>query len=1288
MDLSNCSIRELKGSPFDELEDLTRLILLNNYLTDASFRTALRSHPKLRTIVLSGNLLNTFPNMGITSFPRLVNVYISHNNISSLSRENLHGMSKLEVLFIRENPLEGFPEEDDTLADCLELTLIDFDHTHITRLPNMTFVPKLERLYINHARLESLPEDLCLHCTDLIVLEAKSNNLMEVPTLSCKDLVDLDVGHNNLHTVHADLLKNMPHVRALDLRNNQIQHLDEHFFVQSLDMEFLYLGNNRLTSLPDLSGMPHLIRLNASHNALTRIERDTFAEQGIMDELYLNTNSIDYIDPLAFPMHNDLKLLNLSRNGGLREWVLPSNGFPNLAVLFLEEMFNLHQVPHTFEIPRTRELYLTYSYHCCIWDSYTGIENPNRTFLIDEDAEEGPIVTLPTGPTPTFPPDQTDPCELTEDNLAYWNLLYQGGVNVTVDRDTCEIKVMVNENVSANSMAEIGSMLSQMFTSRTGINVQFAYKSSVRCTPHEDPFTPCQFLLDPWVLKIAIWAVWVLALLGNGAVLFIGIAAKEKLESSELLICNLAFADFCMGVYLAFLAIVDIRTFGSSFFQSALDWQLGPGCRAAGFIAIFSSELSIYILVVLTLERVYTISSTFYHNEERKRRVVLFLCAIGWTLATVLALLPIFDINSYNKVAVCLPYLTERTLDKAYIGFILTINFVGFLVILFSYVYIFWTACRNAPPSNMAQRRKDRLVAASKIAVVIVTAFICWAPIAVIGYLAIFDVLLVDARQAKYFIVFVYPVNACVNPFIYAIFTKRFRSKFSTICRRSNDRVTSFPHNPHMIAQRTPSAFSSEYPMMTVGNRPDKLMKLRQSRRSSSLVVQMVDTNLSTPSPTSFKPPSGCNLGRRASLPAGFGSTLNMARGGADQSTAVPQYFPFQLSVHSDGSSLPNLKEESDSELLNEVFYSSDPTDPWANPLTSSQESNLRRLSVVREEYEGDLPSVCVDEKDENVSVSSSEEYSDASDSMENLGFDRGTDLDNIIVSTTDPEGDGATGVTVSEDDGESGSYYGKELVRVSGEEKSRRVLAEESVENGCQGGSAKHLEENGCQGDSAEHLEENDCLVSAEDIEKNCSISAEDRVEKNFSVPVDKRLRGGSCSPDSSLRILCRSKSHSCENIYIDNNNTMLTNKVNLLISGRRGFEEHEISHEGSDTKILSTSNLSTTKGDRGPTETDSYQSHPVKNNPSSPDLRPPCLRDSHDDTSEPADLLRVCEAPIGDEISSTHTNSSSHHSSDIHSKPTSSVLICTPTHDRNDTRRTTSAPPVQPRVYVETDV
>lgn len=46
----------------------------------------------------------------------------------------------------------------------------------------------------------------------------------------------------------------------------------------------------------------------------------------------------------------------------------------------------------------------------------------------------------------------------------------------------------------------------------------------------------------------------------------------------RFLVCNLAAADFFMGLYLGFLAIVDASTLGE-FRQFAISWQFSSACQ-------------------------------------------------------------------------------------------------------------------------------------------------------------------------------------------------------------------------------------------------------------------------------------------------------------------------------------------------------------------------------------------------------------------------------------------------------------------------------------------------------------------------------------------------------------------------------------------------------------------------------------------------------------------------------------------------------------------------------------
>lgn len=64
------------------------------------------------------------------------------------------------------------------------------------------------------------------------------------------------------------------------------------------------------------------------------------------------------------------------------------------------------------------------------------------------------------------------------------------------------------------------------------------------------PFLPCQDLFDWWTLRCGVWVVFLLAMLGNGTVVFVLIFSRSKMDVPRFLVCNLAAADFFMGIYL------------------------------------------------------------------------------------------------------------------------------------------------------------------------------------------------------------------------------------------------------------------------------------------------------------------------------------------------------------------------------------------------------------------------------------------------------------------------------------------------------------------------------------------------------------------------------------------------------------------------------------------------------------------------------------------------------------------------------------------------------------------
>uniref|UniRef100_A0A8C8WLI7 Lutropin-choriogonadotropic hormone receptor n=1 Tax=Panthera leo TaxID=9689 RepID=A0A8C8WLI7_PANLE len=300
----------------------------------------------------------------------------------------------------------------------------------------------------------------------------------------------------------------------------------------------------------------------------------------------------------------------------------------------------------------------------------------------------------------------------------------------------------------------------------------FCSPKTLRCAPEPDAFNPCEDIMGYDFLRVLIWLINILAIMGNVTVLFVLLTSRYKLTVPRFLMCNLSFADFCMGLYLLLIASVDSQTKGQ-YYNHAIDWQTGNGCSAAGFFTVFSSELSVYTLTVITLERWHTITYAIQLDQKLRLRHAIPIMLAGWLFSTLVAMLPLVGVSNYMKVSICLPMDVETTLSQVYILTILILNVVAFIIICACYIKIYF-AVQN--PELMATNKDKKI--AKKMAVLIFTDFTCMAPISFFAISAAFKVPLITVTNSKVLLVLFYPVNSCANPFLYAIFTKAFQRDF------------------------------------------------------------------------------------------------------------------------------------------------------------------------------------------------------------------------------------------------------------------------------------------------------------------------------------------------------------------------------------------------------------------------------------------------------------------------------------------------------------------------------
>ncbi|OWK61824.1 Lutropin-choriogonadotropic hormone receptor [Lonchura striata] len=425
---------------------------------------------------------------------------------------------------------------------------------------------------------------------------------------------------------------------------------------------------------------------------------------------------------------------------------LPSYGLEAIQVLNATSSYSLKRLPPLDKFSSLLEAVLTYPSHCCAFRNLR-TERQNLLFSIFDNFSKECESSM----------RKTTNEMLDDSNYTLWS---------------AERKMHPFATDYGSSPYSYSTIFDDSETAGFDFEYDFCQPKVLTCTPEPDAFNPCEDILGYSFLRVLIWFINILAIAGNFTVLLVLLTSHYKLTVPRFLMCNLSFADFCMGLYLLLIASVDAQTSGQ-YYNHAIDWQTGSGCSTAGFFTVFASELSVYTLTVITVERWHTITYAMQLDRKMRLRHAVPIMLGGWLFSIGIAVLPLFGVSSYMKVSICLPMDIETGLSQAYILLILVLNVVAFIVICACYIKIY-IAVQNP---ELVAANKDTKVA-KRMAILIFTDFTCMAPISFFAISAAFKVPLITVTNSKILLVLFYPVNSCANPFLYAIFTKAFRRDF------------------------------------------------------------------------------------------------------------------------------------------------------------------------------------------------------------------------------------------------------------------------------------------------------------------------------------------------------------------------------------------------------------------------------------------------------------------------------------------------------------------------------
>ncbi len=158
------------------------------------------------------------------------------------------------------------------------------------------------------------------------------------------------------------------------------------------------------------------------------------------------------------------------------------------------------------------------------------------------------------------------------------------------------------------------------------------------CTPVGDEFSSCEDLMANPALQVAIWVLGGAALAGNLFVVTWRLVTDRRKVSSFLLI-NLGMSDWLMGVYMFIIASVDVHYRGT-YIIYADSWRASSLCQLAGVLAMLSSEVSVFMLTVITLDRLVNILVPLKAKAFSLKKAMMVVAGV-WIVCLVITLLPV-----------------------------------------------------------------------------------------------------------------------------------------------------------------------------------------------------------------------------------------------------------------------------------------------------------------------------------------------------------------------------------------------------------------------------------------------------------------------------------------------------------------------------------------------------------------------------------------------------------------------------------------------------------------------
>ncbi|XP_001381093.2 toll-like receptor 8 [Monodelphis domestica] len=358
VDLSFNSIMEITNKSFAGLLNLTKINLNSNVDSQVENRANKRrmnisdgaffNLKNLRDLLLEENLLQKIP-VGLP--PSLTTLSLVLNNISSISKDNMLGLTHLSSLYLGWNCFYGngcernVSIEDGAFEHLTNLTVLSLSFNNLLHVPTK-LPPSLKELYLSNNKIKNISQDDLKGLENLRVLDLSGNCPRcfnsPFPCVPCENgasiqihpdafqnlanLTYLNLSSTSLRSIPVSWFSNMPKLKVLHLEFNYlVQEIATGGFLTKLrNLEILDLSYNYLKNQ-----YPFYITLSSNFSKL-----DSLKVLHIRGYVFQELRKKDFQSLMKLPK---LQIINLGVNFISRINLTLFKDFRNLTVIYLSE---------------------------------------------------------------------------------------------------------------------------------------------------------------------------------------------------------------------------------------------------------------------------------------------------------------------------------------------------------------------------------------------------------------------------------------------------------------------------------------------------------------------------------------------------------------------------------------------------------------------------------------------------------------------------------------------------------------------------------------------------------------------------------------------------------------------------------------------------------------------------------------------------------------------------------------------------------------------------------------